>query len=429
MLIANNFPPIRGGSASVYAALARHAGGRIGVLASRLNYVDGLPIIGWREHDRLAPYPVQRLALLRTTLAEQPPRGLRRLGFLARDAMLRLRVATAILGHVARGSRTLCIGELLASSWVVALFRWLPGLRLVAYVHGEEITTSPEADAVQRTGRRTLARCDAIVVVSRFTLAAVEQLLGSAARSRLCLIENGVDTGRFTPGPRQPALMGFYGLEGCFVFVSVCRLVEKKGIDHSIRAFAEVVRTRPDCRYLVVGTGAQAEELRALAAEMGVADKVVFAGEVSEEELVAHYRLGDVFVMPNRRLANGDTEGFGLVFLEANGCGLPVVAGRDGGSTDAVKDEVNGLVVNGHAVADIAGAMARLHDDRALYERIRLQALEVAQRAGWEGKARAFLALCGVEEEPGAVKAAPGSGALPAGNAATPHRGPDRSPV
>jgi phosphatidylinositol alpha-1,6-mannosyltransferase len=68
LLVTNNLPPVRGGSGIVYDNLARHADGRIVVLAPRVSFQDGLPLIGWREHDRLAPYRVIRLDLLRTVL-------------------------------------------------------------------------------------------------------------------------------------------------------------------------------------------------------------------------------------------------------------------------------------------------------------------------------------------------------------------------
>ena len=125
-----------------------------------------------------------------------------------------------------------------------------------------------------------------------------------------------------------------------------------------------------------------------------MAGGVVFAGDVTEAELVTHYCLGDVFLMPNRALANGDTEGFGLVFLEANGCGLPVIAGRDGGTRDAVQDGVNGLVVDGQSVAAIAAAMLALIGDAALRARLARQGREVAAAADWSGRAATFLTAC-----------------------------------
>ncbi len=134
--------------------------------------------------------------------------------------------------------------------------------------------------------------------------------------------------------------------------------------------------------------------MRALVAALGLDGKVIFAGSVPHGELAEHYRLGDVFVMPNRELPNGDTEGFGLVFLEANGCGLPVIAGRDGGSTDAVQHGVNGLVVDGGSVDEIAHAMLLLYEDAGLRDELRRQGMARAAGADWERKTRDFLAIC-----------------------------------
>lgn len=395
LLVANNFPPVCGGSASVYANLARCAHDRMIVLAPRVGYTDGLPVIGWREHDRHAPYRVIRLPLLRTVMGGG--RGLGgKLLFRFQDLALRLRLACVLLWLVAcERVRTICVGELLASSWIIRLFRFVPGVRTVAYVHGEEITTCDPRDRSRGRGRLALLNSGVVVVVSRFTQKAVEALLGEAAAcGRISLIENGVDTQRFRPRAKSEDLLALYQLQGSFIFVSVCRLLEKKGVDNAIRAFAQVVRRHPDSRYLIVGTGPYKDELEALAAAEGVAGAVVFAGQVSDDELVDHYRLGDVFVMPNRAMPDGDTEGFGLVFLEANGCGLPVIAGRDGGSTDAVQHGVNGLVVDGRSVDEIATAMLSLREDTVLHETLRQRALDTAARAGWEAKTRAFLQIC-----------------------------------
>ncbi len=396
LLVTNNLPPVRGGSGIVYDNLARHAGGRIAVLAPRVSYQDGLPLIGWREHDRLAPYRVIRLDLLRTVLRDDAPARGRRLGLWLQDAAIRVRLLAALLRCLARERiDAVCIGELVASAWVLGVLRLLPWVTRVVYVHGEEITTRDDYDVRQERRRRALLAAHHVVVVSRFTAAAVAELVGAAGRGRIRLIENGVDVSRFRPIPRHPDLVSLYGLDESFVFVSVCRLLEKKGIDQAIRAFARVAAAFPDSRYLVVGDGPYRAALEAIAAECGVAGKVAFAGAVADEELVDHYVLGDVFVMPNRRLANGDTEGFGLVFLEANACGLPVIAGSDGGSIDAVRHGVNGVLVDGHSVDAIAAAMLELRRDPALRARLREGGLEAAAAADWRHKAQAFLALFG----------------------------------
>ena len=396
LLVANNVPPIRGGSASVYANLARCADGKIIVLAPRIDYTDGLPIVGWREHDRSIDYKIVRLPLLRTELnsetAVKPPK-LRRLAW---DILIRLRVTRVLLKTILLDQvRTVCVGELLSGSWILNLVRFIPLVRTVAYVHGEELTTCDSYDSTHSRARQALLHSDCIITVSQFTYHTVESLLGAEAGKNIQLVSNGVDTLKFVQKAKSPDLLRLYNLEGCFVFVSVSRLVEKKGTDNTIRAFAQIVAKHKDCRLLIVGSGPYRDTLKQIADEAGLQDDVIFTGSVGEAELTEHYQLGDVFVMPNREMPNGDTEGFGVVFLEANACGLPAIAGCDGGSVEAVQHGVNGLVVNGRNVQEIADAMLRLREDQALYAALQQQGLEVASQASWSFKTQRFLELCG----------------------------------
>ena len=394
VLASSNFPPVRGGSASVYANLAAQSGGRVLVLAAQTDYTDGLALTGWREHDMHAPYEVLRLPLIRTTI-RRPGSRRSTVALIAADLAIRTRVLATILRLAATSNvRTVCVGELMAGGWMLHALRRVPGMRTVAYVHGEEITTDADRHGEQAKMRASLLAADRIVVVSRFTLAATTALIGCENAGRITLIQNGVDTTRFVPGPKPAELERRYGLEGRFVFVTVCRLVAKKGVDRTIEAFARIAARDPDCRLLIVGSGPQAEELAELRHRLGLTDRVTFAGAVSERELIAHYQAGDVFVMPNRAMPDGDTEGFGLVFLEANGCGLPVVAGRDGGSVEAVEHGHNGLVVDGNSVDAIEGAMMALKEDAGLRREIRERGLRRARESDWSSRAATFGEVC-----------------------------------
>lgn len=403
LLIANNFPPVYGGSAVVYHNVARAAAGRVEVLAPYVNYANGTTLIGWRDRDRQAPYRTTRLRLLRPLLwlEDTPPPLRTRIRNLIDEVIIRINVGARIAHLVLRRRyRAICLGELMASGWLIRPLVRLLKLRVIVYVHGEEITTYDSFDPQRSRCRRYLESADGIVVVSRFTQAAVHALLGRDAVRKTILISNGVDSSRFTPGPKDAGLLAKFGLAGAFTFISVCRLLEKKGVDNALRAFAMITaldarehRLVPSC-FLVVGGGPYGETLAALVRQPGISDRVVFAGPVSEENLVYFYRLGDVFVMPNRALPNGDTEGFGLVFLEANSCGLPVIAGRDGGSKEAVQDGNNGLVVDGNSVPAISTAMRQLRDDRELHDRLRRGGLAYPAKASWEHKVEEFLAFC-----------------------------------
>jgi glycosyltransferase involved in cell wall biosynthesis len=93
-------------------------------------------------------------------------------------------------------------------------------------------------------------------------------------------------------------------------------------------------------------------------------------------------------------MADGETEGFGLVFLEANACGLPVIAGCAGGSVDAVTDRVNGLVVDGNDQSSIAQAIVSMFQDDVLRDSLRVAGAQVALTSGWPQRVAQFLRFC-----------------------------------
>jgi phosphatidylinositol alpha-1,6-mannosyltransferase len=394
LVVANTFPPVHGGSAVVYDSLARFGRGRVSVLAPRQDYRFGWPIRFWREFDRAAPFHVTRIHLLRTRLLDAAPSLLRRIYQALHDVAIRLDLLRAIR-RIARTEDigVVCIGELVASGWLAVICRGLFGLRSIVYVHGEEISSRMDYDLQGRRRRRALAEADAIVAVSRFTREALETTMG-VPPGKIALISNGVDLQRFVPRPRRQDLLARYDLVGRRVLLTVGRLYARKGMDRVIESLPEVLRVLPDVRYLLVGDGSYRAELERLAVACGVRDAVVFAGAVEDAELIDHYALADGFIMANRELPDGDTEGFGLVFLEANACGIPVIAGKAGGSVDAVTDLVNGLVVDGDRTQEITAAILRLFQDDALRQRLIQTGNEVAARAGWDGRVDQFLALC-----------------------------------
>ncbi len=392
LLVANVFPPVLGGSASVYDSLARFSDGRVSVLAPRLDYLTGRLLAGVAAFDRSAPFRVHRLRLLRTRMLPRL-RPWDRVWLAFQDLELRGRLVWAI-ARIARAEAigTVCIGELVAGGWLVGFCRRL-GLRTVIYVHGEEVSITDSYDPDGARRRVALLRADAVVAVSRFARDAVVRLMGDGA-GKVALIPNGVDLSRFSPRPRRADLVARYGLGGRRVLLTVGRLSERKGMDRVIEALPRLRAALPDLVYLMVGEGPFRPVLEALAAAQGVTDAVIFAGAVPPDELVDHYALADAFIMANRTLENGDTEGFGLVFLEANACAVPVIAGSAGGSVDAVTDGVNGLVVDGDDCNSIAAAVLRLFGDEALRQCLVRDGLAVSARSGWGDRVAAFLDVC-----------------------------------
>ena len=235
--------------------------------------------------------------------------------------------------------------------------------RAVASTHGPEVGWAllPGArSALRRIGRDV----DVVTYLGDYTRRRLAPALGD--RARLERLPSGVDTSVFRPGAGGAEVRRRHGLGDRPVVVCVSRLVPRKGQDVLIRALPELRRRVPGTALLLVGGGPDLPRLRRLAAEHDVADDVVLTGSVPWEELPAHYDAGSVFAMPCRtRRAGLEVEGLGIVFLEASATGLPVVAGRSGGSPDAVLDGTTGHVVDGRSVAEVADAVAGLLQDPA----------------------------------------------------------------
>jgi glycosyltransferase involved in cell wall biosynthesis len=152
--------------------------------------------------------------------------------------------------------------------------------------------------------------------------------------NKVKMLACAIDGDKFTPGPKLPELVNKYGLQDAKVLMTVARLWSGdiyKGVDVTIRALPKIAQVFPEVKYLVIGRGDDQPRLAQLAKDLGVSDRVVFAGFVPTEDLIAHYRLADAYIMPSQ-------EGFGIVYLEAMACGVPVLSGDADGSADPLQD-------------------------------------------------------------------------------------------
>jgi len=159
--------------------------------------------------------------------------------------------------------------------------------------------------------------------------------------------------------PRRADLISRYKLSGRKVIMTLARLASAeryKGIDEVMEVMPALLVDEPGLTYLIAGDGDDRARLQAKAAALGIADHVVFAGFVQEAEKADHLRLADVFALPGRG------EGFGIVYLEAMACGVPVVGSMLDGSRDALRNGELGQLVNPDEPASLrAGLLQALH--------------------------------------------------------------------
>lgn len=199
-----------------------------------------------------------------------------------------------------------------------------------------------------------------------------------------------VDGDRFTPGPKRESLIEKYNLHGAKVLMTVARLWSGdiyKGVDVTIRALPAIAEKFPEVKYLVVGRGDDRPRLEKLALDLGMGDRVVFAGFVPTEDLVEHYRLADGYVMPSQ-------EGFGIVYLEAMACGVPVLAGDADGSADPLQDGKLGWRVPHRDPEAVAAACLELlagEDRRCDGEWLREETIRVFGSAAFAQRLKPLL--------------------------------------
>ncbi|NJD34684.1 MAG: glycosyltransferase family 4 protein [Betaproteobacteria bacterium] len=161
--------------------------------------------------------------------------------------------------------------------------------------------------------------------------------------SMYTIIPNTVHQERYGLSSKRADLVARYGLEGRRVIATLARLAEferYKGIDETLEVMPQLLEQEPGLIYMVLGDGDDQARLEAKAKALGIKDAVIFAGFISESEKSDYLRLADVFVLPGRG------EGFGIVFLEAMACGVPVVGSQIDGSREALRNGLLGELVS-----------------------------------------------------------------------------------
>ena len=207
---------------------------------------------------------------------------------------------------------------------------------------------------------------------------------------------------------------------GGFQVLFVGRLVERKGVKHLIKAIA-LMPPELGARLVVIGEGPERVVLEGGIRDSGLRTRVDFRGRVSDEELRATYATSDVLVLPSILDARGDTEGLGVVLLEAMSYGVPVVASDIGGITDIVEHDRSGLLVPPGDAAALAEALEQLARDASLARRLGSAGEQRVRSAfGWTEIMAKWDA---VYRAPARTRTDTASGA---GSAATPPRAPAR---
>lgn len=227
--------------------------------------------------------------------------------------------------------------------------------------------------------RRIWLRAGAVTAISQEQCELAHQTLPDLP---LAVIPNGVDTQTFMPSQTPRC-----GQE--ISILCVARLIERKGQDHLLEAFARLRKgSSTAVKLVLVGTGDAEQALRSLATSLGVHDSVCFRGYVAQEEMPAVYQASDIFVLASEH------EGMSIALLEAMASGLPVVVTDTGGTAELVSRNINGEIVRWAEVDELKDALHRLVANPRRRQEFGRVSRERALDFGWPSLAEQYLTLC-----------------------------------
>ncbi len=218
-------------------------------------------------------------------------------------------------------------------AWVITLFK---KIRACLIIYGIESWKKPKIFLSQ-----WLSKLNSVLSISEFSKQKFADWSGFDRRFHL--LPCCVDLDKIHPMSPRYDLVLKYGLKDRKVIMTLARLAREekyKGIDEVIQAMPEILKRVPDLVYLVCGTGNDQARLEKSVEVLGLKPYVLFTGFLPENDKLDYFRLADAFVMP------GSGEGFGIVYLEAMACGVPVVGGKRDGSREALRDGKLGILVD-----------------------------------------------------------------------------------
>ncbi len=374
LLLAEVFPPEKGGIQTWAYQLAKHYGGEMIVLTppfkgcstsdSKVNFK--IIRAGHRPMDSLADKIIGKSANLINP--GSGPEMISAYQWLGTAFKLRGKIKSIHSIHI----RSAYLAYLLKKWFKVPYY---------IYAHGLELKSVLGNESKSNFYSHLLGEASLVFTNSSYTSKLVSEF--GVEKKIIKEIPLGVNYTKFKPGLDTSKLAKRHNLTGDEkIIFSVSRLVKRKGFDRALKAFAQLDDS--EVKYIIGGSGPEEKNLMKLTAKLGVSDRVIFTGRIAEEELPLYFNLSDLFIMPSRELKGGDVEGFGIVFLEAGACGVPVIGGSSGGVPSAIVDGETGFLVDPEDVGEIALKMNNILNNDNLADRMGKAARErIKEKYNW----------------------------------------------
>ena len=346
LLLSEIFPPRHGGSGRWFYELYRRLEPGTVTIVTQDNADPGDQRV-----DAEFPQRIHRTAMASPSWGLLSVTGL---VFYARTLMRILRLKPSGLSQIH-------CGRTIPEGFIGLLLARLLRKPLLCYVHGEDIEVARTSRELTWIVNRVLRGADRLICNSQNTKSLLMKHWHVPAK-KIEVINPGVDEQTFCPAEPDSAFREKVGWDDRFVCLTVGRLQRRKGHDKMIEAIPQIKKEIPNILYAIVGQGDNYLNLAAEAKKLGLEQQVQFLDEIEDDDLIRCYQQCDVFMLPNRSDGN-DIEGFGMVLVEAQASGKPVIAGNSGGTAETMKVGKTGMIVDCTSPEAIAKAVNSLKEE------------------------------------------------------------------
>ena len=277
----------------------------------------------------------------------------------------------------ATGEKMIILGALSPLGVLGPLLKAMKGADYVMIAYGSEIPDEQTGPLRKKIAGTILEQSRAVLCISKYTENRVKKI---APRAKTYRIDLGVDSEYFRPRPKNPAVLKRFDLQNKIVLLAIGRLVPRKGFDTAISAFSAIAAHKKETVLLIAGDGPDKSRLMGMAeSNPEIKGRVIFCGEIEDSERIDFYNAADIVLFLTREV-RGDVEGFGLVALEAGACEKPVIAGDNGGVSEAVLAGETGVMVDSMDPDKLAEEMTLLIENPDLRERLGKNARRYAEQ-------------------------------------------------
>jgi len=239
------------------------------------------------------------------------------------------------------------------------------GVPCITTIHGSDVHGLRHS-LIKDLNRLVIKNSDICTANSR---ASAKKVLTIAGREDTQVIPMGVDTNLFSRSEKVDIIRKKYEIDGD-VLLFVGRLIRVKGVYYLIKALPKVLKQHPKTKLLIVGSGPEKRRLIQLCAELEIINSVVFINEVLQKDLISLYSMADLLVLPSIIDVTGETEGLGVVLLEAMACRVPVIGSDVGGIKDIIIDGETGLLSEQKNHDSLAEKIIQLLSDEQLRKKV-----------------------------------------------------------